>query len=102
MTAMGGATVMSISAKTITKPNIVFLTFPSDSAWNTSRIALRGKSRHNPLAGGNSRKVAVGGEKPRWGLGGEAVMHPISFSPDLQDSSGWVVESLQYSRLQYV
>jgi len=58
MTANGEATVMKMRVKTITNPNIEFLAFSLDSAWNRSSMALCKARGHNTLVVGNNRKVA--------------------------------------------
>ena len=57
MTAKGEATVITMSAKTNSKRNML-ARFLQIQRWNRTRMARRKDDSHNSFAGGNGRKVA--------------------------------------------
>lgn len=58
MTTKGETTVTATRAKTITKPNMIFLAFFGFSVGQRQGLPPRGRDDHHPQEGGNGRKVA--------------------------------------------
>ena len=84
ITATGGATVTTTSAKTITKPNIVS-TSKFSARTLLRRIALQKAAENSTLAGCNSRKVAEMSFSRRIALGRVALGAGRPRSPAFED-----------------